>query len=407
MMRFYRALSGAVRVRILTADCPSCLQLLDRAYISASFVRFEDSVTLEMTVSRKDLKKLRAICERKGYELETIRKEGLFWPLHSMLMRPILLVGLLLLTMLACCLPDRIIFISTEGNDEVPSRYILDAAEQCGLKFLTNRRDIRSEQIKNYLLEHIPQLQWVGVNTYGCRAVITVRERAAYEDEASDTAVSHIAAARDGVIRSCTVTRGSRNCTIGQAVRRGDILISGYTDCGLTYTAERAGGEILAQTQRSMCVVTPKSCLNQLSGNAVSHKFSILLGKKRINFYKGSGISGATCDKMYSKYVLTLPGGFSLPVALLKETTVSCLLTEAAIQNPEQMLADFAANYLTDQMTDGVIERKAESLTELDGVFRLTGVYGCLESIGIEQDEKIGEINGQTDGADRECRPGG
>lgn len=31
--------------------------------------------------------------------------------------------------------------------------------------------------MKNALLSAIPELQWAGVNTYGCRAVISVRER--------------------------------------------------------------------------------------------------------------------------------------------------------------------------------------------------------------------------------------
>ena len=406
-MGFYRSFAGSVQVTLETPDIPECLRLLEREKIPVFTIRLVDTVTLELTASRKNLRKLQDLCQRKGYVLRVKQKKGLFWLIRSLFHRPVFLTGMVLLVWTAALLPGRILFISTEGNETVPSRFILESAEACGLKFWSQRREVRSEQIKNGLLEAIPQLQWVGVNTYGCRGVITVRERSEEPADDPGNSVSHIMAARDGVIDSCTVTRGSGNCTVGQAVTKGDILISGFTDCGLTITAERAEGEILAQTKRTVCVLTPATGYIQTETSAVKKRFSLLLGKKRINFYKGSGISGATCDKMYSKYVLTLPGGFTLPVALLKETTVSCSVTEAAVQNREQLLKDFAADYLSKQMTDGTILRRTEKLTETDTLVQLNGVYDCLENIGIVQEEKIGEFNGKTDGTDRERRQGG
>ena len=393
-MGLYRSLAGSVQVTVLSADIPECFKMLEQNKISAFSIRTIDSVTVQLTVSRKELEKLRQLCERKGYVLHLKQKRGLFWSLQAIAVRPVFAVGMVLLSIMAACLPGRILFIETEGNESVPSRYILECADDCGLQFWSRRREVRSEQIKNELLERIPQLQWVGVNTYGSRAVITVRERAESPDEQQGSSVSHIMAARDGVVESCTVTRGYGNCTAGQAVRKGDVLISGFTDCGLTIVAERAEGEVLAQTKRSICLVTPSNCQIQSPSSGCEKRISLLIGKKRINFYKGSGISGATCDKMYSKYVLTLPGGFSLPVALLKETTVSCHLTETTVDQPESILVPFASNYLMGQMQDGAILRKDETITESDGIFRLEGVYDCRENIGIVQEEKIGEFDG-------------
>ena len=393
-MGLYRSLSGSARVRIESADLADCLSSLEREQISASAIQTIDQVTLEMTVSRRQLLKLQQLCDRKGYALHLNQKRGLFWLLGSVLNRPIFLVGMMVLLFAASILPGRILFIETEGNITVPSRYILEQAEGCGLDFWCRRRDIHNEQIKNGLLEAIPQLQWVGVNTYGCRAVITVRERSERPAEEQAGSVSHIAASRDGVIESCTVTRGFGTCTVGQAVRAGDILISGFTDCGLSISAERAAGEVLAKTKRSIVLVSPVNCKIQSLAPKTDDRFCLLIGKKRINFYKGSGISGATCDKMYSKYVLTLPGGFALPVALLKETTTSCYLTEATANPIPSMLETAAAAYLREQMTDGVILQKSEVLTESDGIFQLDGVYDCIENIGIVQEEKIGEFNG-------------
>ena len=393
-MGLYRSLGGMLWVQVLSADVAGCLQSLERAEITAYFVHVTDSVTVEFLVAGADLKALQQLCLRKGYTLTILKRKGLFWPIRRLLGRPVLVFGIGLLVFLSLLLPSRILVLSVEGNQTVPSRYILSQAEEAGLKFWTERRSVRSEQIKNELLEAIPQLQWVGVNTYGCRGVITVRERPQQPEEQNGGAVSHIAASRDGVIYSCTATQGSKNCTVGQAVKTGDILISGYTDCGLTLRADRAEGVVQALTRHEVRVISPSNCRFQSRSGRLKTRYALLLGKKRINFYKGSGISGATCDKMYSKYVLTLPGGFTLPVALLQEPAVACYMTVTSAEVCERFLEEFAEHYLLEQMSEGAILQRRENLTEADGVMLLEGTYDCIENIGIVQDEKIGELNG-------------
>ena len=60
---------------------------------------------------------------------------------------------------------------------------------------------------------------------------------------------------------------------------------------------------------------------------------------------------------MYSKYVLTLPGGFELPVALLRETLIDCNLYEefSKEQNAYQFLSNFASDYTRKRMIAGQI----------------------------------------------------
>ena len=64
--------------------------------------------------------------------------------------------------------------------------------------------------------------------------------------------VGSIVASRDGVITSITTTKGTPLCKAGQAVKAGQILISGYTDCGISIRADPAEGEVFAETYREM-----------------------------------------------------------------------------------------------------------------------------------------------------------
>lgn len=315
-----------------------------------------------------------------------------------MLFRPVLLAGLGILILLAMYLPSRVLFVRVEGNSQIPDRQILAAAEECGIRFGASRREVRSEKVKNALLSSVPQLQWAGVNTAGCVATISVRERAQDEPLQSENIVSNIVAARDGFVLSCTVTNGNGIVKVGQTVQKGQVLVSGYTDCGICIRATRAEGEIYAQTIHQLTAITPSFCTQRQKLVGKKHSYSILLGKKRINLWNSSGISDTSCGRMYEEYNLSLPGGFSLPLAICVQTDLyyDTETVHVPDSQAEEALNNFTQSYLLDQMIAGKIQNHSQAVTEQDGRFRLDGVYVCEEMIGREQLEQNGETNGKT-----------
>ena len=394
-------LSGVVRILWTSADIPSALEQIGQSNISLFDVSVIDEATVKFSIPKTDLKGLVKISNRRGERFEIQSRKGIIWVLLSLRQRPILIVGTVFLLILALSLPSRVFFYAVEGNKTIPDNRILEAAQSYGISFGSFRRQIRSESLKNGLLEALPELQWAGINTYGSRGVITVRERSKAEITLPECSVSHIIASRDGIIISCTVTNGSAACGVGQAVLAGDLLISGYTDCGITIKAERATGEIFAKTQRNLEVVTlPNQGFKRRIGDT-EVKFSLLIGKKRINFYKGSGISGSSCDKMYLKYVLTLPGGFALPLALVKEAVSSTAILDGKVDDAEALLRNYSASYLNSQMVVGLVLDQTDRLIEEDGLIKLNSVYGCIESIGKVQEEMNGDFDGKVDRTDR------
>lgn len=250
--------------------------------------------------------------------------------------------------------------------------------------------------MKNALLAALPQLQWAGVNTAGCVATISVRERTESES-VSQTEFSSVVAARDGYILSAVVTRGNALCAPGQTVKAGQVLISPYTDCGICIRATGAEGTVYAQTNRSLTMVTPLEWQEKGAETGTKRKISLIFGKKRINLWKDSGILEGSCGRMYTEYPLTLPGGFVLPVTLCVEEYTTTELEPVIRTDGEACLTKFALEYLREQMVDGTIENHLETVTALDGLTRLTGEYVCTEMIGKVQQEQIGELHGKTD----------
>ena len=386
---------GTIELILTSADPARSIAAINASGIEILQLSQTDLLTSRFTISRRDYKKLVAVCKKRGDNIQFVRKKGLFWYIHVILSRPVLLFGGTLALSLVLFLPTRILFVCTEGNQVIPTNRILVEAEGCGIHFGTSRREIRSEQIKNTLLSAIPELQWAGINTSGCTATISVRERAPISEKTPKQFVSHIVAQRDGYILSGTVTQGNGLFRPGQTVKAGDLLISGYTDCGICIRAEQAKGEILAQTNRDLQVCLPSQYLKRTREQDVKHKISLLLRKKRINLWKDSGISDTSCVRIYEEYYVTLPGGFQLPFGLCVEKFIfyDTQTEQTTEQEAKASMIQFAENYLLQLMIAGIIKSSTYVLDTCDGVFLLRGNFLCEEMIGREQ---IGDINGET-----------
>ena len=390
-MGVFHSMGGMIEAELTSADPGTSMQRISEAGIHLFEIHKTGDLSIRFRLRRGDYNALNSIAKKRGETLRLLSRTGIYWTGKRLMARPVLILGFAMLLTMTLVLPGRICFVQVDGNDRIPERLIIEKAAECGISFGGTRRDVRSEKVKNALLAAIPDLQWAGVNTKGCVAVISVREKTGADKTDTEPPVSMIVARRDGIIVSCTVEKGNALCQPGQAVRQGDILVSGYTDCGLTIRVTRSVGEILGQTRRNLQVVTPADYTYREAAGRVQKKYALIIGKKRINFYKDSGILGATCDKMSTVDYMALPGGFELPVALVTERWVSydCAARSVPEDGAERILKDFADQCLKDQMIAGRILWQDVAIRSAGGAYLLDGDYACLELIGIEQSGEI------------------
>lgn len=384
-MGLYQKMEKRLQVQFVSAQTDALLSRLASAGVVVWNVKFCDLLTVKVWIRNSDYGKFQALMESTGTQYRVIKRNGALWRVSKLLKRPVLAIGLVLFLMIALWLPSRILFVDVEGNQTIPTRLILEKAHSCGITFGSSRRDVRSEKTKNELLSEIPQLQWVGINTSGCIAKISVKEASVVHRESEGAVVSAIVAARDGIIERIVTLRGTAMCTVGQTVEQGDILISGYTDCGLKVTAESAQGEVFAYTHRNLQLLAmkPTAQKGEVTGKQVNYRLRI--GKKVINLWNDSGISDTTCDKMYVEEYWTLPGRFQLPVSVIRETCTyyaDQLDADSGEDSHEPWLAQFAQSYLSRQMAAGSILAEKTSYRDDEDCNVFTGEYACLEMIG-------------------------
>ncbi|MDD6678585.1 MAG: sporulation protein YqfD [Firmicutes bacterium] len=386
-MGLWKSLAGQVRLELTGAQLGDTLARLNDRKIPVYAVRFLDPLTLEMTADLRHYPSIRKLTGSRGDRVRILSRQGVIFSIRSLLFRPVLLAGLILLLFSAIYIPRHVFFFRVEGNDRLPDRLILEKAAQCGLTFGANRREVRSEKLKNALLEAIPELQWAGINTAGCVAIVSVRERTAEGSAITQTGATRIVAVRDAVVRSCTVTRGIALCKVGQSVTRGQTLISGLTDCGRVTLQSTPEGEVMGQTLRDLTVIFPRERLSYGIETGSFQKIDLIIGKKRINLFHTRGLSGGSCGKIVKNYPLVLFGRFPLPVAVEVSRETTCEMQPYSADAPD--LEAFAGEYLQQQMIAGSILDSSVSLEAGSQAAVLHGRFFCMEMIGRVQIEEL------------------
>jgi len=151
-MGLFRSLEGMVQVKIVSADIPGLLMRISENNIPVDHLQAVDEMTVQAKIYRKDHKKLCKLTQHRGDELTLIGRKGLYWRGKRLAERPLLLIGFTFLLLLSLILPTRILFVRVQGNNTVPSKLIVEIADECGISIFASRRKVRSERVKNALL---------------------------------------------------------------------------------------------------------------------------------------------------------------------------------------------------------------------------------------------------------------
>lgn len=386
-----------VRVRVTSGDIAGFLRdAPDRGVLLYDVVR-EDHLTAVFTVEGSQYRIIERMCKKRGDKCELIDMWGFVTMFSAVFKQWVLIIGVLILLFLTIYMPRYALFFEITGNQNIPDNQILNALSNCGVHFGCTRKSIRSERIKNSLIEQIPELDWVGITTDGCVVNIQVREKEIDKKEETKNVISSIVAATDGTIVSVTATKGVVQCKSGQAVKKGELLISGYEDCGILIRGLQAEGEIFAKTFRSEIMKSPSAAAIRTETVRTERNYSLQIGKKLINFNNSSGISPTGCVKIEKINYLTLPGGFRLPIALIREDITSCRIeTNADTTDAYSWLPNAMIRYVNNQMIAGAIEQQQFTMKSANDHCVLYGNFYCTEEIGKTKIEEILKIYGQN-----------
>lgn len=344
----------------------------------------EDEFSASFFISGKHISILDKIAHQTQCEVEIRSRTGFGPVFMKFKKRAGFIVAVIILTICACFLQNRIWFLKVTGNTTIHEDAILRMLEEQEVGFGTAFGSIDMELLRNGILGSIPQLDYFTINTSGGFAEVVVRERSVLPITASQMGPKNLVSTTDGIIESVTVTAGTALVSVGDVVTEGQILISGVTDLEQVTVLSEAEGEVFARTFPRCGALREDLFVNKAYTGREKRCISFSFGKNTINFFKTSGISYDNYDKMTCNNKLTLPGGYELPISL----TVSVFREYIPQKEPldgrlsEQLLLRSLRTHVTECMHSGQILREELTLSRKQGCYSLTGLMECREEIG-------------------------
>ena len=310
-----RFLRGEMRVRITGASVERCMNLLSEEKIDFWGICRKDELNVELSMLSKEKRRLSALALRSFCTTEILSERGLIKYLQPLRKRPLLLFGTAFVLMLSFFLQSFVWVIEVEGEERVHEKVILRELETLDIRFGAWASSIDPQLTKARMLNAVPELSWLAVNRTGGKLTVLVTERDVAMSAKPPYQAGSIIAARDGLITDYNILEGMRLCKRGDAVKAGQILVSGYEDYGLYLRAVCADAEIYATTWHAGTVAMPAQHMEKRYTGKEWTQISLLLGRKRINLCGNSGIFTACCDRMINVKKVSI-AGYEFPLAI-------------------------------------------------------------------------------------------
>ncbi len=383
MWRLIWFLQGYVQAELRGASPEWALERLSNARVAFLRVQRIDDFTIALLILRKDVLKAEAAARKAMCELAVVREMGFGKTFGGLWRRRLFVLGLLLCAAGAFVIPKFVFFYDVVGNETVPDAEILRALHSLGVGFGTYGPDIQPQALKNKMLLLVPELQWFTVQQSGMCAHVVVRERPEKLAVEERRAPMNVVAAKDGVLTSVSSLEGNCLCAPGQAVTEGQVLISAYTDLEFTTRVSAALGEIYAETLTHKQVVCPDTALFKQPNGKTARRISLLVGEKRWNIFANGGNLEGKCDKITKTHMLTLPGGFEIPIGLeITEFSGYDLVKKPLPEETAQaILLEQLERGVRQDMIAGEILDEALDLTRQNDRYELHASVRCEEMI--------------------------
>ena len=390
MQKVINYLRGSVQLELTGAFPERFLNICAAENVPFWRVEQPDSHTLRVTLAVQDRGLAEQLAGRSMCQVREVGRRGMPAFLNRFRKRYALLAGLALSLLAACILSNFILMIDVTGNDRVPRAEILSELNRLGFGIGTYGPGVNERDLVNRALLELEDVGFLTINIKGIRAEVVVREAPEKPEIVDKNKPADVVAVRDGVVLEVGARAGKEMVKEGDAVLKGEVLISGlvpYEDgTGAVFASRqyRAEGEIWAITERTVRRSIPLKTSGKGARQKAQTRYALRVLNHRIKFYRNSSISCDNYDKISREYKLTLPGGLELPVSWIRTVISAYEPTEVTLtrESAERYLKDRLEGELKEAVAEGEVLSKSWETGEKDGILTVTMKASCNEQIG-------------------------
>lgn len=363
--------AGGFTERFINLCARNSVQIFNSAYNCGVFIG---------EVYADDFSRLRTIARKTGVRISVSEKRGVPFYYKISKHRIGLIIGCAIYFLLIFVLNLFVWNIDASGSDIYCAEQIIETAKQAGVvegifRPLFDEKKAAREIYKLYG----NKLSWVTVNIKGSRCFIEVRDSENKKQEVLDTSPSNLVADFDGVILSDETLSGIKSISKGNAVKTGDLLVSGVIeneDGSVAYYPSQ--GNFTARHMRNVNV----ACDGDDSVSQICE-----VKKKCIVHFLGVSVPFGEIDEsdivVFKRNKYAEYGGYRLPVGYTVITAVSLSDSKMDKNESKYKVSDsFVSKAFSVLKNTTVLDYKISLFYKNDS-FYIDSEYDCVDFIGI------------------------
>lgn len=389
----FKWLTGARLVTVAPEYRESMLGLLILRKLIYSSMTLHSDGSLTFTVPLYEYKSFRTACDGAKIAYSAERSGGVPGFLMRYRLRAGITAGLLMMFAVIKLSTYFVSDVRITGNSGLTQAYVEEVLAAEGFSVGTYLPDVDFDLLCNDVLLHSRGLAWISVNMRGTVANVEVREILNEHKRVTEKKPANIVASADGQITEVCVYSGREVVAINDVVRKGELLISGLIDGGLSGVRfVTADGLVNAVTTRKLVIYVPFSEQTKQNTGKVTESVSLSLFGMKLTVVPRGGISGlftgftaddALCDVEVTKKKLTLFDSIAVPATIETTAYSEYELVDATLPLSEAVakaMAQLRAQIEQIAAKADILERTDTLESDADGVTVTCELY-CLENI--------------------------
>lgn len=226
LIRWIRFVRGTVTFRIQGEFAERFLNLLNKNGIPVFQTSCRDGI-FYATTTVKHYRQIRPYVRKTHVRVRIISRHGLPFAAQRYSHRLGMMAGILVFLFCIGISGQFVWEIQVRGNQTVSTDAIVQTLQEEGLTKGRWKKSLDPQMLAMKLRLKYHEISWAAVNLVGSVAEVEINERIESGETAEDKAPCNVVAARGGQIVSIQVYDGQKVRQTGEAVRQGELIVSG------------------------------------------------------------------------------------------------------------------------------------------------------------------------------------
>ncbi len=247
MLFLIRFIYGYVNVYISGEFAERIINLCTKSGITIWNLKYKKG-KIYFSLSIRDFKRLRHIKRGICVKVHIISKSGLPFIIEKNNKRKGIVFGAVLFFLIITYLSSFIWIINVDTGNKANENYVLDVCKIVGIREGIRKHAFSPKNKKDEFLLNTDKYSWASFNVEG--SILTVELKAAKNIDITDTP-SNLISSGEGIIKKLDVKSGTSVVKVGDAVAKGDLLVSGIVENINSTSYVKSKGTIIAEVTES------------------------------------------------------------------------------------------------------------------------------------------------------------